>query len=464
MSSETHDEGPQGLPDFLRDPVGLVRRRWPWMALVAVLGALGSAAAVTVLLPTAYVAVATVLVNSQQLPEDFVRTTVQGDEIEGINAMVGAVVARDRLTELVEEHDLYPRLRESAPMIDVVSGFRENLTVEQQEALGQTPSQMRSQTARLYTVSFRYDQPARAAEVANEIASALTVESIRMRQEKARLATEFLRKQLHDIEAQLHEAERAVAEFKEDHRGELPDELEANLRKLERLQSQRQSLALQIADAETRIAMLAATPQSGVDLSPEARLADLRARYAEALATSTEEHPNVVSLKRQVEELEKQIADGSAATSRTGLAASADRTIAELRRQQVETEAEIAALDQQVARTPSRQQALTALQQRVDVLRENHAEFLNKVQDAELAENLEAAQQGEHVSVLDRAVPPSTPERSRLKYFAAGLVAALGLAALAGLLLELRDPVVIGAEQIEERFALPVLGSVPRIG
>jgi capsular polysaccharide biosynthesis protein len=97
------------------------------------------------------------------------------------------------------------------------------------------------------------------------------------------------------------------------------------------------------------------------------------------------------------------------------------------------------------------------------VLRETYTEFLHKVQEAELAQSLEAAQHGERVSVLDWAGVPTQPQRTRWKYLAAGLVAALGLGLGVGIVLETFDPVLVSARQVERDSGLPVLGSIPRI-
>ena len=85
----------------------------------------------------------------------------------------------------------------------------------------------------------------------------LTAENLRRRSQQARLTTDFLKRELDQAEAALRDQDRSITEFKERHRGELPGELEANLGRLERLQQQRQSLALQIAESSNRITLLA---------------------------------------------------------------------------------------------------------------------------------------------------------------------------------------------------------------
>lgn len=459
MSADVREAEAGGLPDFLRDPVGLLHRRWRWMAAAAAVAACILVPGAYLLIAPTFTASATVLIKSQQIPEDLVRTTVQEDSFESINALVGAVLARDRVTPMLEKHDLYPDLRETLPPGDVLEVFRSNVVIEEEQGIGR---QGRNVTSKLFLVTFTDPDPVLAADVANSIADALATASFEMRRQKAALTTEFLRKQLADIEKELRAEERAVTEFKDRYRGELPSELAANSARLERLQQNRQSLSLQIAEAETRQAMLATGEIVPRDNTPEARLADLRARYAEQSAVNTDEHPNVTSLRRQIEQLEAEL--GSTGRGRSGgVSSTTDRTLAELRAQLAHTDAQIADLDRRVSNTHLRAEQLAAYEQKTEVQRTSYLDFLHKVQEAELAENLESAQQGEHVSVLDRASPPTTPDRARATFLVLAFLLSLAIGVAAGVVLELFDPVVSTAAQIEARFDLPVLGSVPRI-
>lgn len=458
---ENHESG--GLLDALKDPRGLVERRGRWMLVTLIVG-LGMTSLFVALRAPRYLAKATVLVTSQQIPEDFVRPTIEENPFQTINAMVGAILSRDRIAELVQKHDLYPDLRGRYTLEELVLIMREQIEIAPEEGIG-APS--RFDSARMYGVSFLADRAQVAADVANDLAGLFIAESIRERNQQARLTTAFLRRGLEGAESELREQNRKITEFKEAHRGELPAELNANLGRLERLQQQRQSLALQITEAHTRLAMLSGGAEDPT--SPEARLAALRTRLDEELAVRTDEHPNVTSLKRQVAVLEAEIKasgeapDSAPPASRAALAAAARRTLTELQKQLSDTEKQLQQLDQRVEHTPARQEELEALEERATVLRENYRQFLRKVQEAELAQSLEAAQQGERVSVVDWATPPTSPTRERWKYFAAGLVASLGLALGVGMLLELSDPVLVGTAQVELLSELPVLGSVPHI-
>jgi len=449
------------LPEFLKDPIRAIRRRWLWM-LVALLVGLAATATVSLRLKPRYVASAILLVSSQQIPEEFVRPTVRDDSLQRINAMVGSVLSMSNLSRLIEKYDLYVSHRERHPVSEVVTVMRRRVDVEL--VPGVNPSR-RSESASRYSISFAGDDPEIAANVANDLASLFTESSIQRREQQARLTTEFLRGQLQHSEQELGEQERMIREFKEKYRGELPGELEANLRKLEQLQSQRQSLAMQVAETETRLATLMSATDPN---SPEARLAALKSRLAEEISVHTDEHPNVTSLRRQIGALEAVIKRDSRSASnpyatRSTLVAAERRTIAQMRQQQEATETQLREIDVRVANTPKRQEELNTLDEKVGVLRDNYRQFLRKVQDAELAQNLESAQQGERVVVLDRAEPPTRPERDRRKYMLAGIVLAFGFSLGVGFLLELADPMVISPDHVEATLGLPVLGSVYRI-
>jgi uncharacterized protein involved in exopolysaccharide biosynthesis len=451
-----------GLPDFLQDPIGVLRRRWPWMLPVLLLGLAGTTLLVLRITHT-YLATATVLVRSQQIPESFVRPTVDEDPLQRIDEMVGQVLTRDRIDQLIDEHDLYPDRQASEPRSELIGRVQSNIEIA--PAPGYT-NVARGDSARIFTVSFEYEQPETAARVANEIAGLLPAESVRNRTRKARLATEFLRRELESADRELREQDARIREFKERYRGELPGELQANLGKLERLQAQRQSLALQIAESANRVAALAAeSPRGGDATDGPSRLEQLKARLAAERAVKTDRHPEVVALRQAIANLEAEIEQNPGATGSASsqLVAAEHVTLRELRSQLRETEAELAALDARVGRTPARQEELAALEEKASVLRETYLDFLRKVQEAELAQNLEATQSGERVSVLNWATPPTRSERSRVKYLVAGLLATMLGTVAVGVLLEIFDPVLLSVDQMESAGDLPVLGSVPRI-
>ena len=444
------------LPNPLRDPVGAARRRWRPMLVALGLGACVTLA-VSLLVEPLYYAEATVVVARQKVSERIVAPTIQEDALTRIEALAVEVLSRSNLAKLVTQFGLYPELQQKETMAEIVDRVRSHVTIGAVETVGHTTGEL---TARAYLVGFEAHTPEAAAGVANALAALFVDTSLEERYRRLQLTTDFLRRELEQAERELRKQNRAVADFKQQNRGLLPSDLQANLTRLDLLQNQRHSLALQIAEGGTRLATLAAQGNS-----PDARLALLRDELVRLRATHTESHPDVIEIERQVADLEAARAAGGRKTrgSPGDLVQAADQTQVVLRRQLAATEAELAQLDARIGRMPAVQEGLASLEEKALILRESYLEFLRKVQDSQLDENLLKAQQGEGVSLLNPAEPPSYPARSRWKYLALGLLASLGLALLTGLALEFLDPVVVARDQLTRLIGQPVLGWVGRI-
>jgi uncharacterized protein involved in exopolysaccharide biosynthesis len=431
------------------------------MLLVGALGAVVGVSLALIQQPR-YLAKATVLLASQRVAQEFVRPTIEEDPLERVNALLGEVLSVDNLYELIEKHGLFVEERASTSRAILVGRMRRSIQMGQEVQVG-TPS--RFDRAQILGISFTADDPETAAAVANDLAQLFVLAGIRMRSEQARVTTEFMRRELEAAEESLREHTRKIASFQEQHRGELPSELDTQLARLERLQSLRSSLTMQIVEAETRLATIRADASRDAGSGGPSRLEQMRALLAQELAVNTETHPNVQALRRQIETLEREGGGGGRGGGATGGVVSAvQREIDQLRQQLADTDQQLIELDAKVARIPALGEEFSALQQRATVLEQTYTEYLRKVKEAELAESLERAQQGARVSVLDRASPPAAPQRSREKLAAFALIASLGLAVLVGVVLEWRDPVLASVRAVEEAGQVEVLGSIPHMG
>ncbi len=458
---EYEDESSE-LPAFLMDPRGVVRRRWRYMLIAITLGILATLF-IVIRQQAMYTAEATILIKRQRIPENLVRSTVQEDTFQIINALLGEVLSRENLSKMVSELNVYPDLHEVMTMDEIITLVRTQVVIKAREGI---QLQRRQEGARILAIRFEHTDRVMAAKVANSVASALADESLRSRSEQARVTTEFLRRELERSTTALEQENLAISNFQQMYRGELPSELESNLQHLQRLQEQRQSLALQISESESRLASITLGLQEGRHLSPsEERLEELRDELAEVEGLYTEEHPAVLSTRRQITALEAVIAERQYKKNgfdHNSLVTATENEIKLLRKQAADVEINITDLDARVARTPARQAEMTKLEQTVSVLNENYLDSLRKVKEAELAHSLESAQQGSRLSLLDKAQPPRHANGKRLKYALAGIIGSLGLAIFIAALLEMLDPFIISSRQIEKLTQLPVLGVIPK--
>lgn len=448
-------------PTFLLDPIGVVRRRWFLMTVGAVLG-LAITAAATLFWKPVYRARATVLLSSQQIREDLVRATVRDDSISNINAMLGEVLSARNLSLLIHRLDLYAESSDERTAMELVGEMRTHIEVAPESSVS---SGRRGQTSLVYGLAFDAHDSQQAADVANALAGLFVEASVARRNQLARRATEFLKRELESDERELREQSGRASEFRRSHRGTLPSELDQNLRKLDMLSERRSGLMAQIGEKNNRITTLMAMPEDLHKSDDEVMLDDLRRRLGQQTAVHTREHPNVAALERRIANLEETIAQAppKGVGSRSAQVGAERRGLELLRSQLSETEAAITILDGQIDRTPIVAEQLATLEQKERVLEEDYVATLRKVEEAELAESLETAQQGAQVSVLDTAQPPVSAKLPRWMIAGAGVPVSLALALALAMLAEVVDPVVLKERQLEEAVDLPSLGSLPRM-
>jgi succinoglycan biosynthesis transport protein ExoP len=460
--AETDDDRQEGLPDWIRDPMGVARRRWRGMLAAFVLGLVATGVAAALREPV-YVARAMVLLADQKLTEALVKPATSSSPVDAGDAFAAEALSETNLTKVVDDLGLFPDLRKSMKPQEIVAVMRESIKIDSRDpATPRPPPGIRSgDRSRVMRIGYEANDPVLAATVANRLASLFQTEGLRVRGEQARLASEFMRREVATAEAALRDQKARIAEFEEKHRGELPSDLDANRRRVERLQDQRDDLMRASAEAQTRLAQV--VDDSGRGGSGTSKLAEAKAALAQARSVMTDTHPNVIALRRRVEELEKSGGGGGGGGGGGNVAAAARNEVAQYRDQIAATDAELDALDQKIARTPGHEAEITALQQRAKSLEEAYFDVLQKLTDAELAESLELSQQGSQIAVLEQAAPPRTPEKGRIKIVFAGLLASIGLSALLALALELRDPVIATAQGVESLAGVPVLGVMPRV-
>ena len=487
--------------------------RRKWLALLAFAAPLAGGVSLFTFLPNIYRSAATVIVDRQQVPESFVRSTVTSAVETRLQTISQEVLSRSRLEALIQRFGLYADLRTKAPLEDVINRMRGDIKLELKSA---ELRGLREATV-AFTISYQGSEPDTVSLVTNTLASFYIEENMKARERQATSTAEFLKAQLDETKKRLDEQEQRVSGFKRRHLGELPQQMDANLAALERLHAQlrqnadsqtraaerKTALSSQLAEVETLItpttypAALAATgaPLAGTpELRGAARLAQKKEELAKLRTQFSDKYPDVVQLAAEVAALERELAaakagtptpDANPTTTATTAAASSPPTSAPVTPytlrlkealSEVQTEVKIlktedgrlreaiAAYQARVENVPRREQEFRELSRDYDSTRELYGSLLKRHEDAQLAESMEQRQKGEQFRVLDKAVPntePATPNRPRLLVMT--LVGAIGLAVAVVLLAEHIDTSFHEVDELRAFSDVPVLVSIPRI-
>src|SRR5207253_4345126 len=145
------------------------------------------------------------------------------------------ILSRSRLEELIQHFDLYHELRKQVSSEeDIIERMRSDIKLELK---GVDSKGQRGATV-AFKLSYVGSSPQTVALVTNTLASFYITENLKVRERQAAGTAEFLRVQLEDTRKRLDDQERRVSAFKRRYLGELPQQMDANLATLERLNMQ----------------------------------------------------------------------------------------------------------------------------------------------------------------------------------------------------------------------------------
>lgn len=463
-----------------------VLRRYWWTAptLTVAVAFLGFLA--TLVLPRKYTSTTLVFVEQPTVPTDFVKPVVTDDLNHRLASMQEQVLSRSRLQPIIEKFNLYPGLRSSTHMEDLVERLRKSVEVDlvqpMQGSINRQPPG--------FHVSVTFSDPRLAQQICTEITSMFMEQNVKRREQQAADTTQFLSEQLEEAKAKLDEQDRKLAEFKSRNLGILPEQEQTNLSLLAGMNTQLESITQSLSRAqqdkafnETMLSQQEANwkAQQAGSLNPESmeqQLGLLEDQLAVLQSKYTPEHPDVIKLKSQIEELKRHIAEDphpkSSGSSGSALREPApiqqlrakvkqdDLNIADLVKRQSQIQEQIHILQARVQASPMVEQQFKELTRNYQSASEFYNDLLKKRQNSAMATDLEHQQESETFRVLDPPSLPVTPSYPKLLTFvgggaAAGLVLALGTLYL----LALSDKAMYGERDVELCLKLPVLALVP---
>jgi polysaccharide chain length determinant protein (PEP-CTERM system associated) len=300
--------------------------------------------------------------------------------------------------------------------------------------------------------------------------------------------------QLADAKAKLDEQDARLAAFKTRYIGSLPDEEKTNLNLLMGLTSQLDAAtqALARAQQDKTFAESMLTQQIGAwqaaqsGRNPETldqQLVALQIQLASLQSRYTDDYPDVIKAKNDIEALKKKIAENEEQKKQTApdknpkstvepqqvaqLRAQIhnyDQVIAEKAREQEQIKQQIKVYQDRVQSSPAIEQQFKELTRDHQTALDFYNELLKKRDQSAMATDLEHHQEGEQFRVLDPANLPDKPSFPNRPLFAlGGLAGGLGLGLGIAFLLEMKDTSMRSERDIEFILRLPVLAMVPAI-
>jgi succinoglycan biosynthesis transport protein ExoP len=531
------------------------RCKW-WLVIPLVLGGVAGYVA-CFFIPPSYQSSTLILIEPQKVPTSYGTPPVPGTVADRLLTISQQVMSRTNLSKIIREYSLYKRedvaltkrndllghVQDKVKQILVQYGLsREELStlVNQDEVPEEIIDHMRKDIAlkvigkEAFLVTYNGQNPNTVMRVTNTLALLFIEENLKTRERQAEGSSEFLASQLVEAERELQKQEHKLKEYQQQHRGAMPAQLDANLRTLDRLQKDLNAIDDSVKSAELTQAeerknaaeerrvlqdlMLLQSTTSALQPQPldpklqaPTKLEALKQELARLRGTFNENYPDIISIKKQIEELSKTApqqpasstpsgtsapgtkaelalpspavtsiptpavtkeaahptregrAQGTAATALPVVHFAVERELATLRTRREKIITQMQKLEEYVNATPANEEKLAELMRDHSISLKNYQSILEKRLHAKVSENLEKKQQREQFRILEPANFPTAPTRPN-RPLVVGIGGALGGGFGVGLILLLPyfNPVLGKPEDIYGTFGIPVLVTIPR--
>ena len=444
---------------------------WPrrWWAVAALWATCVGGWAGVALLPNQYEAGARVYIDADAVLTPLLKgITVDSSMSDEIDLLQNMMLSRPNLERIIGKTDL-----------QLQSGTRNDMELMVNRLLRSI--KVVPQARNIFTISYRSPRRQLAFDVVQAVLASFIENKAGDNREEMEKASAFLDGQIDNYERQLREAEVRRADFRKKYVDLLPGDSGVN--RLEQARAAVSALSGQLTDALSRKAVIArelaitkptvvTDAASAADTGQALRAAEAKLRDLEEVYTA--EYPEVVSQRREVAQLRGAAAAPQPAAPAAGgrsapnpvfeqlklRAVETDATIASLRRQVLDGEAERDRLDGIARGAPGLEAQYVNLNRDYDILRKNYDELVSRREGMRISTKAEISSSNVKMVIIDPPQVPQQPVAPARVAMSVGVLVA-GIAAAAGVLVMFvtTDTSIHTMLQLRA-IGLPVIGSI----
>ena len=460
----------------LRFYLSLLPRRLPVMAVLFLVSSIASVI-IAQRLPPMYSTSATLLVESPQISEDLVRSTVQVTASEQLQVIQQRLLTRSNLLDIAREVTVFPEQNTMTPD-KIVEGMREATNISLSVGRDQ---------ATLMVIGFEAGDPQTVADVVNKYVNIGLETNSAFRTNLSEDTLAFFEQEVQRLSDELGLQNAKIVQFKNENADALPENLEFSLdrrsllqERLSRFERDKQSLEGQRANIE-RVYEATGIVNAPVNrpVSPEeAQFNQLEAELRVARSVYAATSPRVRNLQAQVDALRAQLEttvpqDGRSDESTplnpqsaalTISLAEIDGRLANAVQDIEDTTEELEVLQASIEKTPTTGIVLSSMEREHANTQALYDAAVSRLAQAQASQRVELSSKGERITVLEAASVPSSPSSpNRTQIVALGVGIGLGLAAGFFALLELLNQTIRRPGDIIRALDITPLATLPPI-
>jgi len=264
---------------------------------------------------------ATILIEDQDIPEDFIGATMSNYASQQIQLISQRLFTASNIRAIIEKFEVYGPMDTLDPAPDSVLArrFREDMELELLSEELLDPLGRSVEAAVAFTLAFNSPDPDMAQQVTQELVSLFLNENKRSSAIRTAGVSELLRVAVEDASVDLLKSEAELAEFKIRNEGALPELRQLNLDMINRTEQQLSDVTLRMQELEQRklqlsVQLSALSPSAPVTLpsgetvmGDRDRLRALLVDYRRKSAIYQAGHPDLVRLEREIEVLRQSV-------------------------------------------------------------------------------------------------------------------------------------------------------------
>jgi polysaccharide chain length determinant protein (PEP-CTERM system associated) len=430
-------------------------------------------------LPPLYRSESTILIEDQEVPRDYVNTTVTSFADQRLQTINQRIMGTTKLLEIINRFGLYPELKNKWTTEEIIAKLRKDIKFKTISADVIDPRSGQARPATIaFSLSYEGKSPQVVQRVANDLASLYLEENLSVRTRQSQGTATFMEDEMKIVQAQIADADAKIAAYKQKNVNTLPELAQVNLQSFDSTEREIVGLNYQLRtllERESSIESQLATIPTDAASQDKARLSELRVRLGELKSRLTDEHPDVIKTRSELAELMKQLRasgqdsadskpDNAAYITLSSQLASIRSEITSTKRHIETFKKKVDELRQRIAATPGVEEGYKNILIQRNNLQLKFDDLSKKFMEAKVSSGMEKEQKGERFTLIDAARLPEKPIKPNVPaILLIGLVLGIGCGVGLAALNEQSDDTMLTSETLARATSYPVLGSIPEI-
>lgn len=432
-------------------------------------------------LPDSYTSSARIYVDTESILKPLLAGMAQPPNVEQqVTIMSRTLISRPNVERVIRMVDLDIKTKTAQDSEQLIKSLMDDIKIEA------------TRRDNLFTISYANKDPKIAKEIVQSLLSIFTEGSLKSNKENTASAIRFIDDQIKEYEQKLVTAETALKVFKQKNIGLMPrqnsdytsqlseavDGLNQASLELKEAERARDAIKNQISGNDTGLAIddsLATTPTPEIDERIQALSKNLDALRLQF----TEQHPDIISTKRLIKQLEERKKEEAKLIKPSGdlgknyspmlqqlniALAQAEATVASMRARVEEYSSRYNRIKSMSNAVPEVEAALSQLNRDYQVNKDNYEKLLERRETAKMSGDMRATSELISFRIID---PPTTPQAptgpNRAMLFSLVLLAALTSGIGIAFIMSQINPTFHNQSSLRETTGWPILGTVRMI-